>query len=112
MKKFLIFLVSIVIVVCLGLTTFYFMKNDEIITISTKEIYCNAGDTISLESLGIVRKKANRKTTFNYNAGGEKVEAAIKFDKEKGYYILNVAYFLFDVEITRSISPATSPFTI
>lgn len=89
MKKFLIFLVSIVIVVCLGLTTFYFMKNDEIITISTKEIYCNAGDTISLESLGIVRKKANKKTTFNYNAGGEKVESAIKFDKEKGYYVVN-----------------------
>lgn len=89
MKKFLIFLVSIVVVVCIGLTTFYFMKNDEIITIGTKEIYCNAGDTITLESLNIVRKKANRKTTFNYNAGGEAVESAIKFDSEKGYYIVN-----------------------
>lgn len=88
MKKFLIFLVSIVVVVCVGLTTFYFLKNDEIITIEAKEIYVNAGDTISLEELGISRKKAHRKTTFNYNAGGEEVKSAISFDEKKGYYIV------------------------
>ena len=103
MKKFLIFLVSIVVVVCLGLTTFYFMKNDEIITITTKEIYCNAGDSISLESLGIVRKKANRKTTFNYNAGGEEVEAAVKYDEEKGYYVVGGSV-AGDVDIVISTS--------
>ena len=89
MKKFLIFLVSIVVVVCIGLTTFYFLKNDEIITISTKELYVNAGDTISLESLGIVRKKAHRKTTFNYNAGGEAVTSAIRYDEALGYYVVD-----------------------
>ena len=86
MKKFLIFLVSIVVVVCIGLTTFYFLKNDEIITFEVKELYVNAGDTISLEELGLTRKKANKKTTFNYNAGGEDVTSAICFDEEKGYY--------------------------
>lgn len=89
MKKFLIFLVSIVVVVCVGLTTFYFLKNDEIITFEVKEIYVNAGDTISLEELGFSRKKASKKTTFNYNAGGEEVTSAIRFDKEKGYYIVD-----------------------
>jgi len=88
MKKFLIFLVSIVVTVCVGLITFYFMKNDEIIVFETKEIYVNAGDTISLEELGFSRKKANKKTTFNYNAGGEEVTSAINFDAENGYYVV------------------------
>lgn len=88
MKKFLIFLVSIVVVVCVGLTTFYFMKNDEIIVIETKEIYVNAGDTITLEELGFSRKKASKKTTFNYNAAGEDVQNAVYFDDSKGYYIV------------------------
>ena len=52
MKKFLVFLVSIVVVVCLGLTTYYFMRNDEVINFSTKEIYANVGDIISLDDLG------------------------------------------------------------
>jgi len=88
MKKFLIFLVSIVVAVCVGLTTFYFLKNDEIIVFETKELYVNAGDTISLEELGFSRKKASKKTTFNYNAGGEEVTAAINFDAENGYYVV------------------------
>jgi len=88
MKKFLIFLVAIVVAVCIGLTTFYFLKNDEIITVEAKELYVNAGDTISLEELGFSRKKANKKTTFNYNAGGDEVTSAIRFDEEKGYYIV------------------------
>lgn len=89
MKKFLIFLVSIVVVVCVGLTTFYFMKNDEIITFATKEIYVNAGDTITLEELGFSRKKASKKTTFNFNAGGDDVKDAVSYDENKGYYIVN-----------------------
>ena len=91
MKKFLIFLVSLVVVVCVGLTTYYFMRNNEIITIKTKEIYCNAGDVIPLESLGIKISKANvsKKTTFNYNAGGEEVEQLIKYDEKLKSYIVS-----------------------
>ena len=73
---------------CVGLTTFYFLKNDEIIVFEAKELYVNAGDTISLEELGFSRKKANKKTTFNYNAGGEVVTSAINFDAENGYYVV------------------------
>jgi len=88
MKKFLVFLSSIVVMVFVGLTTYYFMKNDEVISVGTKEIYCNAGDIISLEELGIERKKPHKKTEFNYNAGGENVTSAIEFDYEKGYYVV------------------------
>ncbi len=91
MKKFLVFLVSLVVVVCVGLTTYYFMRNNEIISVKTKEIYCNAGDTISLNSLGISIKKANvsKKTKFNYNAGGEDVTKYIKFDEESSSFIVS-----------------------
>ena len=89
MKKFLIFLISIVVVVSLGLVTFYFLRNDEVITVGTKEIYCNVGDTISLNDLNIKIKKSTKKTTFNYNAGGEEVTDLISFDKDKGYYIVS-----------------------
>lgn len=89
MKKFLIFLFSIVVVVSLGLTTFYFLRNDEVILVNTKEIYCNAGDVISLDSLNIVRKKPHRKTTIDYNAGGDDVTSQIKYDSQHGYYVVD-----------------------
>ena len=89
MKKFLIFLVSIVIVVSIGLTTFYFLRNDEVITVGTKEIYCNVGDTISLDELNIKIKKSTKRTTFNYNAGGEDVTKYINYDKKAGYYVVS-----------------------
>lgn len=91
MKKFLIFLVSLVVVVCVGLTTYYFMRNNEIITIKTKEIYCNAGDAIPLKSLGISIEKANisKKTTFNYNAGGDDVTKYIKYDEQLDSFVVS-----------------------
>ena len=67
------------------------MRNNEIISIKTKEIYCNAGDTIPLKSLGISIEKANisKKTTFNYNAGGEDVTKFIKYDEESASFVVS-----------------------
>lgn len=89
MKKFLVFLVAIVVVVSFGLVTYYFLRNDEVITIDAKEIYCNVGDVISLDSLGIKVKKQNKNTTYNYNAGGEEVEKFIKFDEKSKSYLVS-----------------------
>ena len=89
MKKFLIFLVSIVVVVCFGLTTYYFMRNDEIIIVNTKEIFCNAGDIISLDSLKIEVKKPNKKTTYNYNAAKAEVTDLISYSEESGCYLVS-----------------------
>lgn len=88
MKKFLVFLTSIVVMVCFGLTTYYFIKNDEVITVNTKELYCNAGDIISLDTLDINVKKPHRKTTFNYNAGEEN-SSAISYNEEGKYYTIS-----------------------
>ncbi len=88
MKKFLIFLVSIVVVVTLGLTTYYFLRNEEVIDFTVKEIYCNQGDIVTLAELGKVVKKENisNKTTYNYNAGGESVTALFEYQEDTGYY--------------------------
>ena len=89
MKKFLIFLVAIVVVVCIGLTTYYFLRNDEAIDFKTKEIYCNVGDVVTLEDLGYTVYKEHRNTSYDYNAGGEEVTEYISFDEDKGYYVAN-----------------------
>lgn len=89
MKKFLIFLVAIVVVVCIGLTTYYFLRNDEAIDFKTKELYCNVGDVVTLDDLGYTVYKEHRNTTYDYNAGGEDVTQYISFDEDKGYYVAN-----------------------
>ncbi len=88
MKKFLAFLVAIIVVVSLGLTTYYFLRNDEVINFTTKEVYCNINDVITLEDLGKTVTKQSKNTTYDYNAGGEEVTSRIKFNVEKGYYVV------------------------
>lgn len=86
MKKFLIFLVAIIVTVCLGLTTYYFLRNDEIITVGAKEIYCNVNDVIYLEELDIKVVKKNKKTKYNYNGGDQEVLSHIEFDETGSFY--------------------------
>ncbi len=89
MKKFLAVLVAIVVVVCIGLTTYYFLRNDEVISFNTTEIYCNIGDKITIQQLGKSVKRESNKTTYDYNAGGEEVTNHIQFDEKAGYYVVN-----------------------
>ena len=89
MKKFLIFLVALVVVVCFGLTIYYFVRNDEVIMFNTKEVYVNVGDIVTLDDLGYNVKKQSKKTTYNYNAGGEEVASFVEFDVNHGYYVVN-----------------------
>lgn len=86
MKKFIIFLISIIIVVSMGLTTYYFLKNNEVISYNTAEIYCNVGDTITIADLGKKVKRLKKETTYDYNAGGDEVVAFIEFDATCGFY--------------------------
>ena len=87
MKKFLVVLVAIIVIVCLGMTTYYFLRNDEVINFSTREIYCNVGDVITVDDLGYTIKKPSNNTTIDYNAGGEEVTQYINFDADKNYYV-------------------------
>lgn len=87
MKKFLVFLISIVTVVSFGLVTYYFLRNDEVINFQTTEIYCNVGDIVTINDLGKSVKKPSNKTKYNYNAGDEAAVSAFKYDTTKGYYL-------------------------
>lgn len=62
MKKFLIYLVVILVAVSVGFTVFYLVKDDETISITTSSIYMREGDVI--DDLGIVYE--NRKTFSDY----------------------------------------------
>ncbi len=106
MKKFLIFLVAIVVVVCVGLTTYYFMRNDEVINFTTKEIYCNVNDIIPNSELGFTVRKQSKKTTYNYNAAGDEVTNIIEYDAEKGYYKAKAGG---DVEVVITTSNSKFP---
>lgn len=112
MKKFLIFLVSIVVMVSFGLITYYFLRNDEVITLGTKEIFCNAGEVISLDELNISIKKKNKKTTYDFNAGGEEVTKFIEYDEKSNAYIVSEdACGNIAVTITTS-NPKCSEFIV
>lgn len=89
MKKFLIFLVAIVVVVCLGVTTFYFVRNDETISFKAKDIYCNVGDIVTLNELGYKVTKKQKNTKYNFNAGGNEVAEFVNYDANKGGYVCN-----------------------
>ncbi len=92
MKKFLIFLVAIVVVVCFGLTIFYFVRNDEVINFTTKEIYCNVGDVITRDELGLSVKKGNKKTKYDYNGVAAEDGTAlnnIRYDDAQGCYFVS-----------------------
>ena len=105
LKKFIIFLIIVIGALSIGLTTYYFVRNNEVISIQTKQVYCNLGDEISVSSLGIKIKNKNtgKKTTFNYNAGGKDVTDLIKYDsKKKSYVVNNVEGGVVDVVISTT----------
>ena len=87
MKKFLIFLSSIIVVICLGMTFYYFAKDEEVIKINTSTVYLNVGDSVSLDELGFSHTEKKKETTINFNAGGDDVQSIIYFDSKTNKYI-------------------------
>ena len=47
-QKFVVFVVALLTIVALGVTVYYFMKDDEFINLQTNEINVNVGDTFKL----------------------------------------------------------------
>ncbi len=103
MKKFLVFLISIIVVLCLGLTTYYFLRNDEVIALNVREIFVNTTDTFSVEELGLVITKPYKlnATTIDYSVKGEASEY-LSFDEEGNCYV--VASLGGDVDLVISTS--------
>ncbi|MBO5910478.1 MAG: hypothetical protein J6Q15_03105, partial [Clostridia bacterium] len=126
MKKFLIFLVAIIVAVCIGMTFYQFAKNDEIIKVNTETIYINYGDKLSLDDIGFSRIDASKETKINFNAGGDEVTSIIKFDEATNCYIptskggsttikistTNRKYKTFTIDIVVGIGTEENPYYI
>lgn len=87
MKIFLRFLIAIIVIVCLGSVTYYFLRNDEVIAFKTNEVFMNEGDILTLSDLQYSVKKKEKSTKYNFNAGGDGVTSVIEYDVDKGFYV-------------------------
>lgn len=79
LKRFMMFLVVLVVSVSLGMMTYYFVRNDEVVSISTRPLYMNVGGKISLEDLEFSHTHANENTKIDFNAGGEEVREIVEY---------------------------------
>ncbi len=126
MKRFLIFLVATIVAVCIGMTFYQFVKNDEVIRVTADTIYINYGDTLSLDDIGFSRKEASKDTKINFNAGGEEVMSVIKYDSISKKYIptskggsttikistTNRKYKTFNIDVIVGIGSEEFPYYI
>lgn len=78
MKKFLVYLVVILVAVSVGFTVFYLVKDNETISISASSIYMREGDVI--DDLGIVYN--NKKSFSDYEVFSSN-DSIAKYDKER-----------------------------
>lgn len=126
MKKFLIFLVTTIVAVCIGMTFYQFAKNDEVIKVDTQTIYVNYGDKLSLDDIGFSRKDASKDTKINFNAGGDEVTSIIQYDPVTQCYIptkkggattikistTNRKYKTLTVDVVVGVGTEENPFYI
>lgn len=79
MKKFLIYLVVILVAVSIGFTVFYLVRDNEVISITTSNIYMREGDVIDdLEILYENKKSFSDYEVFSSN------DSIAKYDKDRG----------------------------
>lgn len=83
MKRFLVFLIVAIAVTSLGLTIYYFSKDNEVIFINNTQISVNVGDTFSADGL-LKFENASKYTKVDYN--GVQDESVLTYKKNEGFY--------------------------
>ncbi len=83
MKRFLMFLVIAIAVTSLGLSIYYFAKDNEVIFINNTQISVNAGDTFKADDL-LTFKNASKYTKVDYS--GVRNNKVLTYNKKEGYY--------------------------
>lgn len=83
MKRFLMFLVIAIAVTSLGLSIYYFAKDNEVIFINNTQISINAGDTFKADDL-LTFQNASKYTKVDYS--GVKDNTVLTYNKNEGYY--------------------------
>ncbi len=126
MKKFLVFLVSIIVVICLGMTFYYFAKDEEVIKFNTSTIYINAGESISLEELGFSHTGKKKETKINFNASDDSSKSIIAYNSALGRYVSttkggnativittnNYKFKRFEIKVTVGNGSKETPYQI
>ena len=79
LKRFMMFLVVLIVSVTMGMLTYYFVRDDEVVSISTRPLYVNVGTIISLEDMEFVHTHKNEDTVIDFNAGGDEVTEIIEY---------------------------------
>lgn len=119
MKKFLAIMLSIIVVVALGFTVFYLVRDNEEIYLSTSSIYVSKGDTFDID----INFK-NKKSYTDYEILVDK-SSVVKYNEESGNFTAlaggytkvlfrtsNVNYRNLDCVVYVGDGNATSPFYI
>ena len=83
MKRFLMFLVIAIAVTSLGLSIYYFAKDNEVIFINNTQLSVNAGDTFKADDL-LTFQNASKYTKVDYS--GVKDSKVLTYNKKEGYY--------------------------
>ena len=82
MKKFLVYLVVIVLVVSLGFTIFYFVRDNEIISISSASVYKDVGDKFALD---VVHKNKKAGRSISVSSSDEDIVSG-SYNSKTGQY--------------------------
>ena len=81
MKKFIVYLLVIILTVSLSFAVFYLVRNDEVITISTSSMYVDKGDPFTID---ITDQNKKEYTDVTINISNEDV---VKYDETKKEFI-------------------------
>lgn len=103
MKRFLVFMVVLIVTVSLGFTTYAFLKNNEQITLLQANFYVNKGDEIEI-NFDVVNKK--KQTKYNYVLGG--VSGLASTESANVFRAVNGGEYTFDIETTNKNYPVFS----
>lgn len=125
MKRFLMFLVVTLVTISLGLTVYYFVYDDEVISFDLTPRYINAGTHLTLEDLAYTHKKPTDKTKIDFNAGGDSVTNLIEYDESTKSYLVksggkativiktnHKTYNQFLIDVTIGDGTSENPFYI
>lgn len=119
MKKFLAVLLSIIVVVALGFTVFYLVRDNEEIYLSTSSIYVAKGDTFDID-INFKNKKSytdyeiiiDKSNVVKYNEESENFTALAGGYTKVLFRTSNVNYRNLDCVVYVGDGNATSPFYV
>ena len=83
MKKFIVYLLVIIVAVSLGFAVFYLVRDNEVISISSASIYKDAGDNFTIDLKHVNKKSYTSITISSSNA------SVVSYDQKTNTFTAN-----------------------